>query len=114
MRRLGNGGVHGDIPRCRRQARVALVTTSNGIDRVEDRDVDDGKGPARSVGAQLLPEDPVLAGSHGRVVEGIGREQNLIPAADRVFFACAVPPPGVPPTPGTRAAKITPVMRTRG
>src|SRR5438046_10201756 len=90
MRRLGNGGVHGDIPRCRRQARVALVTTSNGIDRVEDRDVDDGKGPARSVGAQLLPEDPVLAGSHGRVVEGIVREQNLIPAADRGLSSCWV------------------------
>jgi len=87
VRRLGNGGVHGDVPRCRRQARVALVTAGNGIDRVEDRDVDDGKGPARPVRAQLLPENAVLAGPHRRVVERIGHEQNFIPATDRIFSA---------------------------
>jgi hypothetical protein len=63
------------------------VATDDGIDGIEDRNVDNCEGPARSVGAQLFPEGAILAGAHGRVVESVGDEENLVPAPDRVIAA---------------------------
>src|SRR5438128_5357695 len=107
VRRLGYRGVHGGVAGRRSQARVALVAAGDGVHGIEDRDVDDGKGPARSVGAQLLPEDPVLSGAHGRVVERVGDEQDFIPAPDGVLAARAFRPRRILPALEARPKIVT-------
>src|SRR5205823_2865095 len=109
---LGNGGLSRCITGCGRQARVALVSADDGIHRIEDRNVDDGKGPAGSVRAPLLPEDPVLVGADRGVVERIGREQDLVPATDRILSPWASRPRGILASLEARPKEFTGVVVT--
>ena len=82
VRRLRDRGFHRGAAGCERKATVAPVAAGDRVHRIEDRDVDDGHRPARAPGAELLPEDPVLPGRHGRVVEPAGVDRDLVPAPD--------------------------------
>src|SRR5438128_1445299 len=80
MRSLSNGRIerHGTKPRL--NARVALIPTSYGVNRIEDRDVNDRHGAARTARAELLAEGSGFTRRDGRVIEPARVDRDLVPA----------------------------------
>ena len=80
--RLRDGSVHRGAGARARTAGKALAAAVDGVNGLEDRDMDERYRKRRSTGAQLLSKDTVLAGGNGGVVESAGVDSDLIPAAD--------------------------------
>ena len=62
----------------------APILAAQRIDYVEDRDVNNGHGPAGTPGTELFAENTVFAWSYGRVVQACRINGNLIPAVDHI------------------------------
>ena len=84
MRRLADGGLHGQCAIRRADAGVALIFADHRVYRVEHRDVDDGHRPAGSAWTELFVESAILTRCGRRVVEAAGVNCDLIPTTNRV------------------------------
>ena len=88
MRRLRHCRVPRDGALFGGKTHVAAESADYRVQRLEHRNVDDRYRAARAAGPDLLAEDPVLAGRHGRVVEPTGVNRDRVPPNKR---ACRRP-----------------------
>ena len=79
VRCLSNRGLDGSARVDARDAGITLVSAGNRVDRIEDRDVDNRRGPTRAARAQLFMKHPVLARCRRRVVESAGVNRDPVP-----------------------------------
>ena len=77
--RLRDGGVDRCSWRRGLEAGVAVPFPNDGIDGIEDGDVDDGDGPARTPRSELFAEHAILAGRNRRVVDAGGVNRDPVP-----------------------------------
>src|SRR4029077_248515 len=80
VRRLSGSTIQRDWSFGGLDSGVALVTTSHRAHGVENRNVNDGHGAARTTGAKLFSENPGFAGSDWRVVQTTRVYRDFIPA----------------------------------
>src|SRR5205814_9577307 len=69
---------------------VTLVTAKNGVDGIENRNVDDGHRAAGASGSELLAKSPDFTGRYWRVIETAGVNRDRVPAMNgvsRIFWS---------------------------
>src|SRR5438270_13115070 len=89
MRSLRNCGVERDRRLCRLNSAITLIAAEDGVDRIENGDVNDchrATGPGRS---ELFAKGPDLAEGDGSVIESAGINGDRVPAMngiERIFW----------------------------
>ena len=84
MRCLSDRSVERDRRLHRLNAAVTSVAAKDGVDRIEDRDVDDGHGATRAARSQLFAKGANFTGRDRGVIESAGVDGNLVPPMNRI------------------------------
>src|SRR2546430_9201290 len=90
MRSLRNCGVERDGRLCRLNSAITLIAAKDGIDRIENRNVDDGHRATGASWSELFAKDPDLTGRYWRVIESAGVNGDRVPAMNgvsRIFWS---------------------------
>src|SRR2546430_1625739 len=75
---------------CRLNSAITLIAAKNSVDRIENRNVDDGHRAAGASGSELLAKSPDLTGRYWRVIETAGVNGDRVPAMNgvsRIFWS---------------------------
>ena len=114
MRGLRDCGIERDRRLYRLNTRVTSVAAKDGVNGIENGDVNDGHGATSAAGSELLAKDAQFAGRHRCVIKPAGVNRDRVPAmngVERIFWrqrgACR------PRAIEARAKEITEAQRTR-
>ena len=84
MRGLRYRGVERDRRFNGLDSRITLVAAKNGVDRIENRDVNDGHGAAGAAGSELFAKGADFTERERGVIESAGVDGDLVPAMNRI------------------------------
>ena len=84
MRGLRDGSIERDRRFHSLDSAVALITAEDRVDRIKDRDVNDGHGAAGAGRSQLLAEGAYFAGRDWGVIKSTGVYSDRVPAMNRI------------------------------
>lgn len=74
-------------------SRIALVVCPQGVDRVENRNVNDGHGTTGPGRSELLSKHPTFSGRDRCVIETARINRDLVPPMQRIKTCSGSSPP---------------------
>src|SRR5947208_10674839 len=84
MRGLSDCGIERDRRLYRLNTRVTSVAAKDGVNGIENGDVNDGHGATGAAGSELLAKGADLAGRERGVIKAAGVNCDRVPAMNRV------------------------------
>src|SRR5262249_8338031 len=63
---------------------VVVITAFDRIQRIKNRDMNNGHGPGSPAGSELLAKNARITRRHRRMIESRGIDRDFVPTMDRI------------------------------